>query len=141
MPTQAIADLQGPLQVDPPARLVAVDPGAIERGSDHVDPEPPPADVLDGETGTVHRDALAQCQIVVGSFDGELDPPAGRVGAYHSTNRGHDAGKHQVRSRTISVSSPNSRRSTTFQRDASAIGGERSPRMAGMPRSPSQSGA
>ena len=53
---------------------------------------------------------------------------------------GDDAGEHQRRSTTRSVSSPSARRSTTVHRSTPAIGSLGKSANAGTPRSPSHSG-
>src|SRR5438034_1179604 len=102
---------------------------------------------LDGETGAVHRDALALLQTLVGGLDREREPrfsfavsrfPRRLRDSAHGT---YDPGKHSRLSNTNNVSEPKALRSTGVQRGAAARGCAGTPGKAGTAPSPSHTGA
>src|SRR5438445_556833 len=102
---------------------------------------------LDGETGAVHRDALALLQTLVGGLDREREPrfsfavsryPRRLRDSAHGT---YDPGKHSRLSNTNNVSEPKALRSTGVQRGAAAGGCAGTPGKAGTAPSPSHTGA
>src|SRR5439155_571066 len=87
-----------------------------------------PRQVVDRETGAVHRDALALLQTLVGGLDREPEPrfsfavsrfPRRLRDSAHGT---YDPGKHSRLSNTNNVSEPKALRSTGVQRGAAARG-------------------
>src|SRR6266550_3120738 len=112
----------------------------VERRLDRVGRKAAPHHALDGETGAIHRDALAAPQPLVGGADRELEsaPVVGHL--RNPAQRAYDAGKHSRRSKTSNVSGPNARRSTGIQRGASARGKSGTPGNAGTAPSPSHRG-
>src|SRR2546422_1048989 len=102
---------------------------------------------LDGETGAVHRDALALLQTLVAGLDLEREPrfsfavsrfPRRLRDSAHGT---YDPGKHSRLSNTNNVSEPRALRSTGVQRGAAARGCGGPPGKAGTAASPSHTGA
>src|SRR6266550_2821979 len=102
---------------------------------------------FDGETGAVHRDALALLDTLVGSTDGQrqsrLPFPVSRFPRRlgDAPYGAHDSGKHSRLSNTNNVSGPRARRSTGVQRGAAARGCGGTPGKAGTAPSPSHTGA
>ena len=74
------------------------EPGPVQRGSHHVNPEPALLESGDCKAGAVNRDALAGDQVGPGARDVEVPPAIGGPGLLHSPDLGDDAGEHQRRS-------------------------------------------
>src|SRR2546430_2668196 len=92
--------------------------------------------LLDGQTGSVHGNALALLYAFIGRLYTQFYAVLHAVlhvffhavfHAVHAPYVVYDSGKHSRRSNTNNVSEPNGRRSTTIQRGASASGNARTP--------------
>src|SRR6266704_2344699 len=147
MAAQPVPRAQCTLQIHGAPHRVLAEQRTPLRRLHHVHPESTRQCPLDGETGAVHRDALALLQTLVGGLDREREPrfsfavsrfPRRLRDSAHGT---YDAGKHSRLSNPNNVSEPKALRSTGVQRGAAARGCGGTPGKAGTAPSPSHTGA
>src|SRR3989449_622454 len=144
---QPVPRAQCTLQIHGAPHRVLAEQRTPLRRLHHVHRESTRQGPLDGETGAVHRDALALLQTLVGGLDREREPrfsfavsrfPRRLRDSAHGT---YDPGKHSRLSNTNNVSEPRALRSTGVQRGAAARGCAGTPGKAGTAPSPSHTGA
>src|SRR2546422_408817 len=121
---QPVPRAQCTLQIHGAPHRVLAEQRTPLRRLHHVHRESTRQGPLDGETGAVHRDALALLQTLVGGLDREREPrfsfavsrfPRRLRDSAHGT---YDPGKHSRLSNTNNVSEPRALRSTGVQRGA-----------------------
>src|SRR5438093_2452115 len=144
---QPIRRAQRALQIHGAPHRVLAEQRTPLRRLHHVHRESTRQCPFDGETGAVHRDALALLQTLIGGLDLGREPrfsfavsrfPRRLRDSAHGT---YDPGNHSRLSNTNNVSEPRARRSTGVQRGAAARGCGGTPGKAGTAPSPSHTGA